>query len=73
MPSTFISVTQRLDSLLNPFQKVQITIETPYSTRYFVVKLKNDTVTHVSTENIAAVTDKIAINYASQIYNTDPG
>lgn len=72
-PNDYRNSHNLIDSLLNPFQKVQITIETPYSTRYFVVKLKNDTVTHVSTENIAAVTDKIAINYASQIYNTEPG
>lgn len=62
-----------LESLLNPFKKVQITIETPYATRYFVVKLKDNVVSHVSTENIAAVTDDIAINYASKIYKTEPG
>ena len=43
-----------LTSLLNPFQKVHITIETPYSTRYFVVKLKGNIVTDISTQNIAA-------------------
>ncbi len=62
-----------IDSLLNPFKKVQITIETPYSTRYFVVKLKENVVTHVSTENIAAVDDDIAIEYAKRIYGGDTG
>ncbi len=62
-----------INSLLNPFQKVQITIETPYSTRYFVVKLKDNQVTKISTQNIAAVTDEQALEYAAQIYRTAPG
>lgn len=62
-----------LTSLLNPFQKVHITIETPYSTRYFVVKLKENIVTDISTQNIAAVNDKMAFEYASQIYKNEPG
>lgn len=62
-----------INSLLNPFQKVQISIETPYSTRYFVVKLNSNKVTKISTENIAAVTDELALEYASQVYQNGPG
>lgn len=61
------------NSFFNPFKKVQITIETPYSTRYFVVKLTNNVVTSISTQNIAAVSDSQAFEYASQIYDKDPG
>ncbi len=60
-------------SFLNPFKKVQITIETPYSTRYFVVKLKGNKVTKISTENITAVTDEQAFAYASKIYSDEEG
>lgn len=60
-------------ALLKPFQDVHITIEMPYSTRYFVVKLKDDKITNVSTDNIASVSDKEALNYAKEILKTDPG
>ncbi|MCM1544768.1 MAG: HAMP domain-containing histidine kinase [Ruminococcus sp.] len=72
-PNDYRASQSYLESLLNPFKKVQITIETPYATRYFVVKLKDNTVSHVSTKNIASITDDIAINYASQIYQSEPG
>lgn len=62
-----------VDAILNPFKKVQITIETPYSTRYFVVKLNHNTVTEISTENIASVTDRDAFEYASQVFKEGPG
>ncbi|MGN1418003.1 MAG: sensor histidine kinase [Acutalibacteraceae bacterium] len=61
------------DSFFNPFKKVEITIETPYSTRYFVVKLQDNVVTSISTENIAAVGDQQAFEYAAQIYDKKPG
>ncbi len=67
------SGTDYVDSILNPFKKVQITIETPYSTRYFVVKLNHNTVTDISTENIAAVSDRDAFEYASEVYKKGPG
>lgn len=67
------SGTDYVDAILNPFKKVQITIETPYSTRYFVVKLNHNTVTHISTENIAAVSDRDAFEYASQVFKRGPG
>lgn len=63
-----------VSSFLNPFKRVQITIETPYSTRYFVVKLRGNVVTDMSTHNIAAVSDADAFEFASRVYNTgQPG
>lgn len=62
-----------LDAILNPFGNVHITVETPYSTRYFVVKLENNLVSGVSTENIKAVSDSRAIEYASQVFREGPG
>ena len=58
----------------NPFGPVEFTIETPYSTRYFVVEIQGNIVTRISTEHIAAVTDKMAYEYASLLYRTEtPG
>lgn len=62
-----------IDSFFNPFKKFDITIETPYSTRYFVVKLHNNVVTDISTQSIASVNDKTAFEYASQVYQNAPG
>lgn len=60
--------------LIKPFAPIEFSIETPYSTRYFVVEMKNNRVSKISTEHIAAVTDKIAYEYASHIYATaEPG
>ena len=57
----------------NPFGKVQITVETPYSTRYFVVKFRENVVTDISTQNMASVSDKEAVGYASKIFKQQPG
>ena len=57
----------------NPFGRSQITVETPYSTRYFVVKLQGNTVTDISTKNIASVSDRTAFEYAAKIYGEEPG
>lgn len=62
-----------IGNFLNPFGKLEINIETPYSTRYFVVELKNNVVTKISTEHIAAVTDLAAYEYASEVYREGPG
>ena len=63
-----------MNGLPNPFGPIQFTIETPYSTRYFVVEMQGNVVTRISTENIAAVTDNMAYEYASKIYRTgEPG
>lgn len=58
---------------LNPFGKMEINIETPYSTRYFVVELMDNVVTKISTEHIAAVTEKAAYEYASEVYRKGAG
>lgn len=60
-------------NFLLPFSEYHINIETPYSTKYFVVEMENNVVTNISTENAGDVNDKTAFNYAAQIYNTDPG
>ncbi|MFI3140757.1 MAG: HAMP domain-containing sensor histidine kinase [Clostridia bacterium] len=52
---------------LFPFSDFDTSVETPDSTRYFVVKVENNVVVDISTENINAVTDKMAIEYASQV------
>lgn len=72
-PNSYHDGSNYMDAILNPFKKVQITIETPYSTRYFVVKLEHNVVTDISTENIAAVTDQEAFEYASQVFKNEPG
>ncbi|MBQ6601671.1 MAG: GHKL domain-containing protein [Clostridia bacterium] len=63
-----------LGGFLKPFAPVEFNIETPYSTRYFVVELKNNGRTEISTEHIAAVTDRMAYDYAVHVCNTaEPG
>lgn len=65
--------SEKENGFFNPFGKFEITIETPYSTRYFVVKMKGNVVTNISTDNIAAVDNTKALKYASEIYGTEPG
>lgn len=68
IPNTNGTESGYVSSFFNPFRRVQITIETPYSTRYFVVKLKGNVVTSMSTHNIAAVSDEDAFEFASRVY-----
>lgn len=62
-----------LSDFLNPFGKLEFNIETPYSTRYFVVELRHNVATKISTEHIAAVSDRDAYEYASEVYRNGPG
>lgn len=57
----------------NPFGNFEITLETPYSTRYFVVEMRKNVVTRISTDNIAAVDDHQAFDYACRVYENEPG
>lgn len=71
-PTSTVSISDYY-SFWNPFASPDLNVETPYSTRYFVVKLQGNIVTDISTENIAAVTDRDAFEFASQIYPNSPG
>ena len=74
MPDNFREPSENLGGFFKPFAPIEFNIETPYSTRYFVVEMKNNTVTKISTEHIAAVTDSMAYEYATHIYQTaEPG
>lgn len=76
LPSNFANSNQNeLGGFFRqPFGPLEFNIETPYSTRYFVVEMQRNVVTKISTEHIAAVTDKMAYEYASHIYrNAEPG
>lgn len=57
----------------NPFGRVQITVETPYSTRYFSVKFRGNVVTDISNQNTSSVTDREAVEYASKVFKLRPG
>lgn len=70
LPNSYIETSDRFSNLFNPFGEMHINIETPYSTRYFVVELKDNLVTKVSTEHIAAVDNTKALDYAQKVYNT---
>lgn len=72
-PTSTVSISDYYNSFWNPFASPDLNVETPYSTRYFVVKLQGNIVTDISTENIAAVTDRDAFEFASQIYPNSPG
>ncbi len=67
------SAKEHMEDIFNPFGKFEITLETPYSTRYFVVELTGNVITRISTENIAAVDNGKALEYAAQVYGSEPG
>ncbi len=67
------TVKDHSNDFFNPFGKFEITLETPYSTRYFVVEMHGNVVTRISTENIATVNDSKALEYTCQVYGTEPG
>lgn len=70
LPNSYIDPDERFTNFFNPFGEMHINIETPYATRYFVVELKDNLVTKVSTEHIAAVDNTKALEYAHAVYNT---
>ena len=72
LPNNF-NEDYNIGSFLNPFGEYHINIQTPYSTRYFVVEMKDNVVTDISTKYAEKVDDKKAFSYASQIYNNEPG
>ena len=68
LPNSYLETSDRFANLFNPFGEMHLNIETPYSTRYFVVELKDNLVTKVSTEHIAAVDNTKALEYAHTVY-----
>ena len=74
LPNSYIETSGGFANLLNPFGEMHLNIETPYSTRYFVVELKDNLVTKMSTEHIAAVNNTTAFEYAQAVYKENkPG
>ena len=74
LPNSYIETSGHVTSFFNPFGEMHLNIETPYSTRYFVVELKDNLVTKISTEHIAAVDNTMAFDYAQTVYKeSKPG
>lgn len=73
LPNTYIHPNDYFGGILNPFGEMYTGVETPYSTRYFTVHLMGNIVTNISTEHIAAVDDKAALEYAAQVCSGAPG
>lgn len=75
LPSEYIDgIPDEFAGLLKPFAPIEFNIETPYSTRYFVVEIKNGRPVNISTQHIESVTDQMACDYASYIIRTaEPG
>ena len=74
LPNSYIETSGHFTNFLNPFGEMHLNIETPYSTRYFVVELKENLVTKISTEHIAAVDNTMAFDYAQAVYRENkPG
>ena len=69
LPNSYIETDNRFSNIFNPFGEMHLNIETPYSTRYFVVELKDNVVTKISTEHIAAIDNATAFEYAQAVYN----
>lgn len=61
------------EDFIHPIIGYEPSKKTPYSERYFYVKLKGNTVTHIRTENHPTVTDEIAYEYAADVYGSDEG
>lgn len=68
LPNSYIETDNRFSNIFNPFGEMHLNIETPYSTRYFVVELRDNLVTKISTEHIAAVDNETAFEYAQTVY-----
>ena len=68
LPNSYIETDNRFSNIFNPFGEMHLNIETPYSTRYFVVELRDNLVTKISTEHIAAVDNETAFEYAQAVY-----
>ena len=74
LPNSYVETNGRFTNILSPLGEMHLNIETPYSTRYFVVELKGNHVAKVSTEHIAAVDNEKALEYAQFIYRyCEPG
>ncbi len=74
LPNSYIETDERFSNIFNPFAEMHLNIEMPYSTRYFVVELKDNLVTKISTEHIAAVDNTKAFEYAHTVYRqNEPG
>lgn len=74
LPNSYIETNGRYTNIFNPFGEMHLNIETPYSTRYFVVELKDNLVTKISTEHIAAVDNSKAFEFAHAVYKQNkPG
>lgn len=69
LPNSYIETSDRFTNIFKPFGEMHLNIETPYSTRYFVVELKDNVVTKVSTEHIAAIDNAKALDYAQAVYS----
>lgn len=74
LPNSYIETSGQVTNFFKPFGEMHLNIETPYSTRYFVVELKDNLVTKISTEHIAAVDNTKAFEYAHAVYKENkPG
>lgn len=73
LPNTYIPPGDNFAGILNPFLEMYTGVETPYSTRYFAVHLSGNIVTNISTEHIAAIDDKAALEYTAQVCSQAPG
>lgn len=74
LPNSYLEENNDAATIFNPFGNMHINLETPYSTRYFVVELNRNVVTNISTEHIAAVDDTMAFEYAYEVYKENkPG
>lgn len=72
LPNGYYTSGDYFNAFLNPFTEAG-SLETPFSTRYFVVEIMGNKVTRISTEHIAAVDHTLAFEYASEVYKGDYG
>ncbi len=72
LPNTYDD-EHNIGAFLNPFAEYRINVETPYSTRYFVVELRDNIVTDISTEHIDDINYEEAFSYASKVFKSEPG
>ncbi|MBQ8503242.1 MAG: GHKL domain-containing protein [Clostridia bacterium] len=73
LPNSYINNSDLFEGFFNPFGKYEDNTETAYSTRYFVVEMRRNIAVRINTDHISSVDDKLAFNYAAQIYGTEPG
>ena len=72
IPDNFVS-SDFFEDFIHPIIGYDPPEQPPYSERYFYVRLKGNTVTHIHTENHPSIDNDTAYEYTADIFGSDEG